>query len=311
MSHLFRVQVRFWRFESVRRFPAKVFIFTDTRSCSSIGLVSTSMKSSSTQASAAGTKRRLSSSSPSQSNESLLCSVCGTTRAAVAVESSRALCLLHYYTSNAVQSEHVAVVNEDAISHQIDNGMQDLFAEAYLEIQQEIAHKAALASQRRADPLSIVNDLANSKAKANKKTPPPTASSSEGGFMRQLPLPERLVRTQQQQSRLQREQVAQMNRPAPTVNPYERRKPSRRSIWHIAMQEPMEEEVKQLASITHDLGSVKCSSCGSQLVSSTGNVTTRNSDMSKGETWGSKDRSDSLVTRYECNKCGKIWNEEE
>ena len=54
---------------------------------------------------------------------------------------------------------------------------------------------------------------------------------------------------------------------------------------------------------------VRCT-CGSEDVSNDLNITGRGNDMPKGETWGSKDRSD-VVVRYRCGRCGKTWNEEE
>lgn len=52
-------------------------------------------------------------------------------------------------------------------------------------------------------------------------------------------------------------------------------------------------------------------SCGSRDVQSFGNITSRNQDTSKGETWGMKDRGGEIVARYQCSECGKTWMEEE
>jgi hypothetical protein len=51
-------------------------------------------------------------------------------------------------------------------------------------------------------------------------------------------------------------------------------------------------------------------SCGSSNVRSMGNTTSRNQDLKKGETWGMKDRGEEVMFRYQCNGCGKMWNEE-
>ena len=110
------------------------------------------------------------------------------------------------------------------------------------------------------------------------------------------------------------------------TNPYKRRKPNRSSIWNLAMN-------SDHASVAAEQGpdssagagggaksswdaieqsmrpTVRCT-CGSTDVSNDLNITGRGNDMPKGETWGSKDRSD-VVVRYRCGRCGKTWNEEE
>lgn len=50
--------------------------------------------------------------------------------------------------------------------------------------------------------------------------------------------------------------------------------------------------------------------CGSKDVRSFGNVTSRNQEVRKGEIWGT-DRGEEVINRFQCNKCGRMWNEVE
>lgn len=110
------------------------------------------------------------------------------------------------------------------------------------------------------------------------------------------------------------------------TNPYKRRKPNRSSIWNLAMDNSADagSGIGQGPDSSTGAGGAKSSwdaieqsmrptvrcSCGSTDVSTDLNITGRGNDMPKGETWGSKDRSD-VVVRYRCGRCGKTWNEEE
>ena len=275
-----------------------------------------------TSTAAFGKKRPL----PSSQDENV-CSLCNKP-AAVSVEitssstrrEAKPFCLLHYYTTCAVQQDRATIIDQDVVDQELQDGVQTLFAEAFVEIQQELAHESAMAFQKNADddddddPLAILHELHGTTRRAprikTKKTP---TNVVQGGFMRHVPLPERFLRTQQEQARLQREHVARMTAVS-SVNPYERRKPSRQSIWHLSMKEPTKEEARQLALHHHVnenvTAGVTCS-CGSTNVSTSGNVSSRGGDMTKGETWGNKDRGDSLVTRYQCESCGRMWTEED
>ena len=266
-----------------------------------------------------GIKRRLSS-----AQDVVMCSFCGKEPAAVSVEMKATrrkakptpYCLRHYYATSAVRQEAVTVLDQDIVNEQLKDGlMQQIFAQAFSEVQQELAHESARAFQHsQEDPLGIVGEL-RGKPKARPKKAP--TQQPEGGFIREIPLPERFVKAQQEQARLQREQAARMAASNKEINPYERRKPSRKSIWHIAMQEPTKEEAAILAA-EHtsaamqppEISGVTCS-CGSTKIRSAGNVVNRSSEMTKGETWGSKDRGESLISRYQCESCGRIWNQED
>ncbi len=56
--------------------------------------------------------------------------------------------------------------------------MQQLFAEAFVEIQQELAHESASAFQKTSDPLAIVSQLRGRPKKA-----PPKEEKNGGGFI--------------------------------------------------------------------------------------------------------------------------------
>ncbi len=267
---------------------------------------------------ASGSKRPFSS-----TQKVTMCSFCGKAPAAVSVEMKLTtrkakptpFCTSHYYTTSAVRHAPVTVLDQDIVNDQLQNGVQQVFAQAFSELQQEMAHESARAFQQ-GDPLAIVGEL-RGKPKAKK-----TLQTPQGGFMRKVPVPQRLIQAQHDQARLQREQTARMTAAAATsreVNPYERRKPSRSNIWNVAMKEPTQEEVKILANERYKMSSgnesnrvsgVKCS-CGSSKVSTAGNISNRSSEMTKGETWGSKDRGESNISRYQCHSCGRIWNQED
>ena len=51
-------------------------------------------------------------------------------------------------------------------------------------------------------------------------------------------------------------------------------------------------------------------SCGSNDIEIYGNITNRNNDVRKAEIWGTKQEND-MTTRYRCNNCARIWNEDE
>ena len=160
-------------------------------------------------------------------------------------------------------------------------------------------------------------------------------SEEEGGFLREASLPQRYVRQQIRQKQLERTVVTgivDLTVP-PSVktrhislrdqeNPYRRRKPARTSVWNKVLDSghdkthPTESKKNRAAMLSEWKSiemsmkpSVKCS-CGSSVVESDGNVTGRNNDTAKGETWGNKDRPD-VVIKYRCMRCGKSWNEEE
>jgi hypothetical protein len=222
------------------------------------------------------------------------------------------LCWLHYYTSRAVRCEEVEIlVAQENIQKELnESGLQDLFAEAYLELQHELATESALTfKNQKADPLSILNKFRGKP----KKPPAPVRKKIDpngGGFLRSVQIPERFRQTQQAVHNEQNQlPVVPSVRLQSSGNPYEKRKSQRTSIWKLAMEKPTDAERETTAAPS--MPSCTTCSCGSMAVHVSGNVTRLNNDIKKAETWGFKDRSDEVVVRYKCGKCGKKWNGEE
>lgn len=214
--------------------------------------------------------------------------------------------------------------------------MQEQFAEAFVQLQQEISEEAAKAfSTQQYDPLAILHNLNKKPRLRTMKKPPlphPTGSSWEsnaGGFLRGLPLPERLVRTQQKQAEILREMESRMERATATATDTfdtkrpdfsKRRKSSRKSIWNTVMEDrvlPIHDRHKHDGSndshndfdgTKNGIVSSVCS-CGGSDVYSVGLSESRNQDLKKGETWGVKDRGDEVINRLQCQSCGKTWFE--
>ncbi len=260
------------------------------------------------------------------------CFFCAQVPAAVSVEmpvlirkkrSAVFYCLTCYYTTSAVRQEHskhVSICNEREMEEQLVP-IQQLFSEAYLDLQKQLQDEADRAfSQQKSDPLAMLHSgLGLAPRRMTHRAPRPDAKKmkegniSDGGFLRNVPLPERLLRTQKEQAWLQQAQITRMNQLASrtmerfgTTSVYQRRKSSKKSIWNLAM-DPNTAEGEKATDMVND--SSTCS-CGSINVRSFGNITSRNQDLKKGETWGMKDRGDDVVSRYQCDDCGKMWNEE-
>ena len=282
-------------------------------------------------------------------------------------------CLTCYYTTSAIRldkDKYVSVVrmNQDddkdgssmslSQTPELDKqlpAIQKLFSEAFLELQQELSEESVRAfRQQKSDPLASLLSSGGSGARKKKKNrsslekPPPPSKNpkgdntdeSAGGFLRSVPLPERLLKVQQQQAQVHAQQLARMNKAAAasegasstsdvtsslyhlsreassSSSLYKRRKTSKQSIWNLAMDPATEKALQdakmsgKAATSTATTLSVPPCTCGSTNVEPFGNITSRNQDLRKGEIWGGKDRSDDVVTRYRCNQCGKTWNEE-
>ena len=262
--------------------------------------------------SARGTKRRLSDK----------CSFCGSEPSSVLVnlaplggkrKEKTPLCWLHYYTSRAVRSDEVELLDlENDVQGELNqSGLQDLFAEAFLELQQELATESAHAFEKqKADPLAILSSF---RGKSKKPPPPPPREANVhrngGGFMPNVPLPHRF----QSDNTSIGSNVTRKSTPQQLTSSYQlssdqnlsaKRKPSRKSIWKLAMELPSNAEAVTMECRT------TCS-CGSKSILTSGNFTSRAHEVPKAETWGFKDRCDEVVVRYQCETCGKSWNEEE
>ncbi|GKY95808.1 hypothetical protein MPSEU_000541500 [Mayamaea pseudoterrestris] len=273
------------------------------------------------------------------------CSYCEKEKAAILVSipsdrnkpsRQQRLCLLHYYTTSAVHSkpEDVTIMNDSELEKQLPT-MQSLFADVFVEVKQELSEEAARSFQATAhDPLAIIGKLHKAPSTSTKRLQrPPSVHASDagtkgGGFIESIPLPERLLRTQhlqqQKQAALQRrmEHAAKNDtrKMMSSTSHTQRRKPTRKSIWNV-----MEDAAhKPTSAITRDEAdgdgetlsflettvNVVCGSCGSNDVVCLSSGTARNEESRKGEIWGSGSR-DEVVMRYQCQKCGKTWNEEE
>ena len=275
----------------------------------------------------AGVKRQRSGPSGKEKilENDLTCSFCRQVPAAVSVEvpvlhrknrASAPYCVACYYTTSVIRYEpkFISIINQSQLDEQLPP-MQQMFSEVYVELQKELMDESALIfKEQRNDPLGMLHHA--SRKRRNSK-PPPVAQkkkggdASDGGFLRSVPLPERLLRTQHEQALLQQAQLARINQAAKESSfVYKRRKPARKSIWNLALDPKAAEaiEVAKSGPVTHN--HTPTCSCGSKDVRSFGTVTSRNQDMRKGETWGMKDRGDDVVARYQCNACGKTWNEE-
>ena len=254
-----------------------------------------------------------------------ICSFCESEAAAICITKSLTntkipLCLVHYYTTRScrIDPQKVSVIKEEEVKSQLTY-VQDMFAEAFTELQKEIATESARSynemSKLKSDPLSILND---DKRKPRAKVPrglPKNSKdgmASDGGFMRHVQRRETdLITEQKKRVTISNESAVGIsqqhnsdNRPKKIEsNPYKRRKLSSKSIWHLVLEgktRPEPESPKQLDAFTN-----KCA-CGGNAVMF-GNTTSRNNDVSKGDIWGTS-RNDTS-TRWQCQKCGKIWNE--
>jgi hypothetical protein len=286
----------------------------------------------------------------------VICSFCAQLPAALNVflpvlgrkkRAATPYCLRCYYTSSASRqdpSKHVSVRNQAELQRQLPE-IQILFSECFLELQQEIAEESVAAfSKQKGDPLASMLAVASAPSKKkryNNKNPFTTTEtkkaghSTDGGFLQNIQLPERLKKSQQQQARVELQYLARIDKsgtdgsltngndvihPPTFLFNSRRRKGSGKSIWNLAMDKsPDDGKNKTLPSESdrHSLGeyndndvgrTVNCT-CGSNNVKSFGTITSRNGDVRKGEIWGT-DR-DQVITRYQCNKCGRAWNEEE
>lgn len=277
-----------------------------------------------TPISKAAISRKRSRSSEVKTNEldDALCNFCQRVPAALSValqvrmrkkREATPFCISCYYTTSAVRqpSEFISILDQTHLDQQLPR-MQSLFGEVYVELKKELAEESERSFQRqKSDPLAMLHQKSSSRRSFHNKK---AGKATDGGFLREVKIPEKILQTQQLQMKHQRAQIERMKQSAKEGNSapnlFQRRKASRASIWNLAMQKPSPNEKVATASSLLDAHNAMCS-CGSTNVSNFGNVTSRNQDMRKGETWGMKDRGDDVVSKYQCNDCGKIWQEEE
>jgi len=277
-------------------------------------------------------------------------------------------CLVHYYTTSAVRlstDELIAMeANDDATIDSYGNkpprkspktfvricnqtvydeqlpGIQELFQEAFVELQQALAEESARSFAANAkDPLgALLQRPSSSQQKKRRlssklKDPPPSSNNNNinggGGFIQKMTLPERFRQTQAQQQHLQ-EQLKRQS------SSYAARRPSQKSnIWNVVIDEsqtsPSSHQNKKKNKTTTKKSSPNnpytvnvsapilavdavCSTCGPDNPQGVEQLThnqSRSMGMTKGETWGNKDRQDEITNRYQCLQCGKVWNEQE
>eukprot|EP01083_Nonionella_stella_P293568 998423_1 len=268
-----------------------------------------------------------------------ICSFCGSEPAAVLItktltQKTTPLCLVHYYTTRAcrIDPQKVTFLGEKEATNQLPY-VQDLFAEAFSELQKDISTEAARSfhemSKKTLDPLSILNDHDassrnrgySSKMRPSKFKPNSTKSgaANDGGFMshvqqRETDLIERQKRMVNQSSLTAgNSSIQHVNRNTNSSlpqksNPYKRRKRSSVSTWNMVLDGGLDKlKVKQVDIEKPDEAIGITCSCGSEKVKIFGNITGRNNDVPKAETWGTK-RENEVSTRYQCQTCGRIWN---
>jgi membrane-associated HD superfamily phosphohydrolase len=269
----------------------------------------------------------------------VVCSFCGQTRAAVALDHGKTkLCLLHYYTTlrgggDDVEDETVVEIFDQEMYDQQAPAVQDLFASVYLEVRQELQEATALHNQ---DPLFMLHQWSKKSTttmttKAAKHRSANTTSTA-GGFLPLEPAaPSRLLSVQQSHEALLR----RMNQPSTaathtttsksTPDLTQRRQPTRASVWNSVMNDdaggglqkkknPVETAStrKMVPSSTIDVAvGVTCSSCGNDTSVEIVQSSQRRQDMAKAEVWSNKDRESQVSQRYRCGQCGKVWDEHE
>lgn len=255
-----------------------------------------------------------------------LCSFCKSEAAAISITKSLTkktipLCLVHYYTTkNArIDPKKVSIVDKNATKQQLPY-VQDIFAEAFTELQKDILNESARAfnemSKRGSDPLSILNDhsfVKKSKVQMSKPRAFSTkdGSVSDGGFMRQINKKE-VDLIEQQRNRIKTPASNTLHAgdviklvQKEKANPYKRRKISSKSSWALVLEgKTTSDDNVPIESNEQTISTCKCG--GKGLIF--GNTTSRNNDVSKAEIWGTK-RDHDVATRFQCQACGKIWNE--
>ena len=254
------------------------------------------------------------------------CSFCGMENAAVSVKRSLTtieLCLLHYYTTSAVLIKNVTIYNKAAFREQLPY-VQSLFERSVTQLMpmlnsqqknktkrqtkinqqhhkifdgvstksQQNSHTSPIMSTKNPardthDPLSLLLK----RTKNNSINKPKINLSKEGGFIRSADA------SQTERNLMQKHALVSSS--------------GRKSIWNLAMDKsiistPVSNEQK-ITDLAND--GTKCD-CGSDKVECQGNITCRNNDIHKAETWGVKRDVDQIITRYRCLSCAKVWNQE-
>ncbi len=260
---------------------------------------------------------------------------------------TKCYCLLHYYTTKAcrISTDHVQIINGDnnggvgdesrSLNEEWNTQLpytQTLFKEAFTELQNEISTESERSFHsmvERNDPLSILT-MDNSSTKKisnrwgtasaymdNKKisTEKGEGDDDGGGFLHQAHSKERKL-MREQSRRIEKAARESINTVVQVQeNPYKRRKTSSKSSWHLVLssKKGKNNNSRPLTTAKIDFTStsvegITCS-CGSKNIELCGNVTSRNNNVSKADTWGFK-RDDDVKTIVRCTNCNKTWSEE-
>lgn len=187
-----------------------------------------------------------------------------------------------------------------------------------MELQNEIATECARSfnemTKRESDPLSILNDR---HWKSTKFKPIPRQEKSakeggkfDGGFTRHVQ--QREVDLMEEQKKRSMNGIQSMAekivRDQNNVNPYKRRKVSTKSSWHLILNNRDASISQSLCDSAMSLEfKIKCNCGGDATI--VGSTMSKNNDVAKAETWGTK-KDCNISERYQCQKCGKVWNQE-
>jgi hypothetical protein len=221
--------------------------------------------------------------------------------------------------------------------------VQEIFAEAFIELQKDISEESARSFQLTVaadDPLALLLDDRATvsrppsfrKQKKNNNLHQQKSTSKddlllEGGFLRETPIPERYHKLQHPQKLNEYAAAATTSSTQLTTNQI--KKKPHINLWNQVLDSNDDSSTNIITSkkkskislellekeMTRDItsegyASTKICKCGSKDVNIEGRVNSRNNDMTKGAVWGMKDRSELVVERCYCQTCGRTWNEE-
>lgn len=269
----------------------------------------------------------------------------------IGFQSPQHVCMLHYYTtgvhrssSNSNRNKNSLLVHSSRMEKQLPQ-VQEIFAEAFIELQKDISEESARSFQLTAtadDPLALLLD-----DRATVSRPPPSFRKQkknnnfhqqksitskddlllEGGFLRETPIPERYHKLQHPQ-KLNEYAAAATTSSTQLTNQIKKKPPI--NLWNQVLDSKDDDSSTNIITskkkskislellekeMTRDItsegyASTKICKCGSKDVNIEGRVNSRNNDMTKGAVWGMKDRSELVVERCYCQTCGRTWNEE-
>jgi len=209
---------------------------------------------------------------------------------------------------------------------------QTLFDEAFKELQNEILTESSRSFhsmvERGNDPLSILTEDHNSARKKrargantkirkvrNEEDDGDVGSDGGGGFLQQVHSKE-VKLMQDQARRIERAAKESIHTLKVKQNPYKRRKTSSKSSWHLVLNGKGKStslnggtSTGKIDFLSASVKGITCS-CGSQNIELCGNVTNRNDQVSKADTWGFKRNDDDVSAIVRCTNCDKTWKEE-